>query len=127
MKKVLNAIIVAITMFVMCSFSTAGPGDGKTSCQVYGADGYTATVTYRVITLGSNGSLTWNLELNKPNTTGKTIYVVVQLRNANGCVIESETAHFDYCKNCTKSWGEFETRGSKGEAYYVTINSASCE
>ena len=126
MKKVLNAIVIVVAMLVMCSFSTAGPGDGQTSCQVYGASGYTATVTYRVITPGNNGELKWNLELNKANTTGKTIYVVVQLRNANGCVIESETAHFDYCQYCTKSAGVFETKGSKGEAYYVTINSASC-
>ena len=103
-----------------------GPGDGKTSCSVYGADGYTATVVYRVITPESNGSLKGAIELNKRNQTGRTIKVVVQLRNSNNNVIESQTIEWPNGQGGVYTL-YFNKSGVKGEAYYVTINSASCQ
>ncbi len=131
MKKILILLGIVSAFIVTTAFATndgtntlPGPGDGKTSCEVYGAEGYTATITTRVITPESTNLLKANVTLNKINETGKSIKIVAQLRNSSNVVIESITVEIE--KNIRSTDFYFETEGVKGQAYYVTINSASC-
>lgn len=138
MKKLLIVLGVVATFLATTAFVTnnktnviSGSGDGVTTCEVYGADGYTATVEYKVITpakpgegRGATGSLTAHVRLNKENGTGKTISVVVQLRNSSYTVIESQ--RLAIASKYKSGSVVFDKKGSSGEVYYVTINSASC-
>lgn len=99
-----------------------GPGDGKYTCEVYGAPGVTATVKQRVITPDSYGSLMAEIKLNKSTYGEKK--VVVQLRNSNFDIIEYMTLKFD--SYSTYAYGTFKHKGKSGEGYYITIDSASC-
>lgn len=133
MKRLLIVLGVMIAFFTATAFITIGSennsfGDGVTTCEIYGADGYIAKVVEKVITPGSSGgynnSLVAKVELNKKNTTGRDIKVVVQLRNSNNDVIESQTLVI--AKDAKAGNIIFDHTGSRGEVYYVTINSASC-
>ena len=134
MKKVIVLVGLVVAFLTTTAFITTergivhGPGDGKYSCEVYGAPGYIVTVQQRVITPDGDGNLYYNLKLNSrpDNRQGKgSIFVVVQLRNSAFDVIESKTAQFS--GGLTGLSQSFNTKGKRGEAYYVTINSASCQ
>ena len=131
MKKLLIVLGVVAAFLTATAFVTTekantlpGPGDGVTTCEVYGADGYTATVVEKVIvSTGERTVLTAKVRLNKKNTTGHAIKVVVQLRNSNNTVIENKTISIgsgDY------GYVNFNHRAPDGEVFYITINSASC-
>ena len=130
MKKFLIVLGVVAAFLTATAFVTAekantlpGPGDGVTSCDVYGADGYRATVVEKVITPEVNtGKLRARVKLNK--RAERNIKVVVQLRNSNNCVIETQPLII--YKDRIEDQTFFKKTGSSGEVYYVTINSASC-
>lgn len=104
--------------------STISSRDGVTTCPVYGAEGYTATVIEKVIVPNKYGSLAAKVKLNKSNGTKHDIRVVVELRNAMSCVVESQELFIG--KNLSSGSKGFDHKGASGEVYYVTINSASC-
>lgn len=132
MKKLLIVLGVMVAFLATTAFVTngktntvPGPGDGVTRCEVYGADGYVATVVEKVITPGGdNALLPAKVRLNQKNKTDHPIKIVVQLRNSNNYVIESQTITIN--QNNDYGWLNFNHRGNSGEVYYITINSASC-
>ena len=96
MKKLLIVLGVVAAFLTATAFvntekanTLPGPGDGVTTCEVYGADGYTATVIEKVIVPNEGGWLKAKVKLNKPLKSG-CVRVVVQLRNSNNYVIESQ-------------------------------------
>lgn len=132
MKKILIVLGVLATFIATTAFVTSeksniipGPGDGVTTCEIYGVDGYTATVVEKVIVPSRAGSLTAKVKLNKPLKSG-CVSIVVQLRDSLNCVIESQ--EIKICSGTPYASGEkvFNHKGSSGDVYYVTINSASC-
>lgn len=132
MKKLLIVLGVVAAFLSTTAFVTngkinvtSGSGDGVTTCEVYGADGYTATVIEKVIVPSEGGWLKAKVKLNKPLKSG-CVRVVVELRNSNNYVIESQELRI--CSGAPYARGEktFDHKGSSGEVYYVTINSASC-
>lgn len=100
---------------------SSGPGDGVTTCEVYGADGYTAIVVEKVI-VGTGTNSDARVKLNKKNETGREIKVVVQIRNSNYDVIESLTLTIG--SEATEGYVSFRSEYRK--VYYITINNASC-
>ena len=101
-------------------------GEGETSCEVYGAPGYVATVKSKIISGSTGTGALWGgVKLNKKNGTGSDIKVYLQLRNSIGCVIETQPAYIG--KGFTEAAVCFDTKGKSGEVFYVTINSASCQ
>lgn len=100
---------------------SSGPGDGVTTCEVYGADGYTATVVEKVIVGTGTHYDVW-VELNKKNETGRAIKVVVQIGNSKYDVIESRTLTIQ----SKSTRGEVSFYSENGKVYYITINNASC-
>ena len=103
----------------------SGWGEGETSCEVYGAPGYVATVSSKIISGDGNGTLYGGVKLNKQNGTGSQIKVYLQLRDSNGCVIETQPAYVG--NGFAGASVRFNTKGKSGEVFYVTINSASCQ
>jgi hypothetical protein len=130
MKKFVILLSIVAVFFSTTAFTNTekpitfpGPGDGVTTCEVYGAPGVTATVVNKVITPGIQGLLEAKVKLNQHHP--KSITVVVQLRDANYTVIESQPLVFRESSTTVNNL-YFKTRGNDGEVYYVTINSASC-
>lgn len=130
MKKILiilgiAAAFIAITAFTIQKNTKSGSGDGVTTCEVYGADGYIAKVVEKVITpSGNNALLPAKVKLNQKNKTDHVIKIVVELRNSYNSVIESQTITIS--QNSDYGWLNFNHKGNSGEVYYITINSASC-
>lgn len=124
---IVTALLTSTAIAVTANTSVSSrPGDGVTTCEVYGADGYTATVVEKVIVgKGSQYLMEACVKLNKGNETNHVIKVVVQLRDSNYDVIETTTVTIS---NGGRQIGceYFTHRGESGKAYYITINNASC-
>ena len=129
MKKLLVilsviAAFITASAFISTEKTTNVAGPGKSSCAVWDAPGYTATLEQRVVTPGSGGEIYAWVYLNQKNETGKMIDVTVDLWDFQGNYIESETVSFP--GGWKRKGVKFSHKPEGGKAYYLSINNASC-